>query len=138
MKTLITLFVLAVTTLTFAQDSEGVTVTVIIENLNSTEGNVSAALYDEATFMRAAPLQAAEGKPTEKSITLVMKNVKPGDYGIISLHDLNGNGRMDFEANGMPKEPYASSNNVVAMGPPNFSDSKFSVGTEDISLTIRM
>lgn len=138
MKTLITLFVLAVTTLTFAQDSEGVTVTVIIENLNSTEGNVSAALYDEATFMRAAPLQAAEGKPTEKSITLVMKNVKPGDYGIISLHDLNGNGRMDFEANGMPKEPYASSNNVLAMGPPNFSDSKFSVGTEDISLTIRM
>lgn len=138
MKTLITLFVLAVSTLTFAQETEGVTVTVIIENLTSTEGTVSAALYDEATFMRAAPLQGAEGKPTEKTITLTLKNVKPGDYGIIGLHDLNGNGRMDFEANGMPKEPYATSNNVMAMGPPNFTDSKFSVGTEDISLTIRM
>ncbi|MFT5752194.1 MAG: hypothetical protein ACI828_002118 [Flavobacteriales bacterium] len=138
MKTLITLFVLAVSTFTFGQETEGVTVTIVIENLNSTEGTVSAALYDEATFMRAAPLKSAEGKPTEKAITLILTNIKPGDYSIISLHDLNGNGRMDFEANGMPKEPYASSNNVVAMGPPNFSDSKFNVGTEDISLTIRM
>jgi uncharacterized protein (DUF2141 family) len=138
MKTLITLFVLAVSTFAFAQDTDGVTVTVTIENLNSTEGKVSAALYDEATFMRAAPLNSAEGTPTEKTITLTLKNVKPGNYGVISLHDLNGNGRMDFEANGMPKEPYGTSNNVMAMGPPNFSDSKFTVGTEDVSLTIRM
>lgn len=138
MKTLITLFVLAVSTFAFAQETEGITVTVVIENLKSTEGKVSAALYDESSFMRAAPLQGAEAEPTEKSITLIFKNVQPGDYGVITLHDLNGNGRMDFEANGMPKEPYGTSNNVMAMGPPNFSDSKFSVGTEDISLTIRM
>ncbi len=138
MKTLITLIILAVSTITLAQNEEGVTVTVVIENLLNNDGKVSAALYDEATFMRAAPLQAVEKTPENKAVTLTLTNVKPGEYGIITLHDLNENGRMDFEASGMPKEPYGTSNNQMTMGPPSFADSKFTVANEDLTLTIRM
>lgn len=138
MKTLTTIIAILISSLAFAQEDEGVSVTVIFDNLLNDQGVVSAALYDEATFMKAAPLDAAEGKPENKALTLVLEDVSPGEYGIITLHDYNENGRMDFEPSGMPKEPYGTSNNVLSMGPPNFTDAKFTVGDEDITIHIKM
>ena len=137
MKTITTLIAVLMTTLLFAQE-EGVTVTVVFDKLLNDQGKVSASLFDEATFMRAAPLNAAEGKPENKTITLVLEDVAPGEYAIITLHDFNENGRMDFQENGMPKEPYGMSNNPQIFGPPNFEEAKFTVGTEDQTLHITM
>lgn len=138
MKSIVFLVLAIVSSLTFAQESEGVTLTVTIPNLVNNEGAASAALYDEATFMKAAPLQSQGGTPENKAVTLIFKNVQPGEYGIITLHDLNGNNRMDFEANGMPKEDYAVSGNGTGFGPPSWNDAKFTVGTADMSIEIRM
>jgi uncharacterized protein (DUF2141 family) len=138
MKTIIYLIALVFSTITFAQDNKGVTVTIEIENLLNNDGKVSAALYDEATFMKAAPLDAAEDAPENKSITLTFENVLPGAYGIITLHDFNENGRMDFEPSGMPKEPYGISGAGAGFGPPSWGDAKFTVGEEDITIKIAM
>lgn len=138
MKTIVFLVLAAVSGFTFAQESTGVTITVTIPNLVNDEGAASAALYDEATFMKAAPLQSESSQPKNKAVTLVFENVQPGEYGIITLHDLNGNERMDFEANGMPKEDYAISGNGAGFGPPSWGDAKFTVGTEDMSIEIKM
>ena len=138
MKTMIYLIALFVSTFTFAQENKGVTVTIEIPNLINNEGKVSAALYDEATFMKAAPLDAAETTPENKSVTLTFENVQPGTYGIITLHDLNANGRMDFEANGMPKEPYGISGTGAGFGPPTWGDAKFTVENEDLTIKITM
>ncbi len=35
--------------------------------------------------------------------------------------------KMDFEANGMPKESYGVSNNKMLMGPPTWQESKFEI-----------
>lgn len=137
MKTLTTLVALLLTSFLFAQE-KGVTVTVVFDKLVNNEGMVTAALYDEATFMKGAPLNSAEGKPENQTLTLVLEDVSPEKYGIITLHDFNENGRMDFETNGMPKEPYGLSNNTLSMGPPRFEDAVFTVGTEDITLHISM
>ena len=138
MKILTTIIAILVSSIAFGQQDEGVTITIVFDNLLNDQGKVSAALYDEATFMKAAPLDAVEGKPENKTLTLVLEDVSPGDYGIITLHDYNENGRMDFEPTGMHKEPYGTSNNVLAMGPPNFADAKFTVEKEDITLHIKM
>ncbi|MFC4635719.1 DUF2141 domain-containing protein [Dokdonia ponticola] len=138
MKTFIYLIALFFSTGIFAQDAKGVTVTVTIDNLLNNDGKVSAALYDEATFMRAAPLDAVETAPENKTVTLTFKNVQPGTYGIITLHDFNENGRMDFEPSGMPKEPYGLSGVGAGFGPPSWGDAKFTVGEEDITLKIAM
>ena len=45
---------------------------------------------------------------------------------------------MDFDTNGMPLEMYGISNNVMSYGPPQWSDAKFEVSSEPVSLTIRM
>ncbi|WGK64267.1 DUF2141 domain-containing protein [Croceiramulus getboli] len=137
MKTLVYLVMAFVTTLGMAQETEGVTITIELENVQSTEGQISAALYDENTFMKAAPLQTAGTQPDTTKTVLTFKNVAPGTYAIVTLHDFNSNGRMDFEANGMPKEPYGTSNNEMSMGPPVFADAAFEVANEDLTLQIR-
>jgi uncharacterized protein (DUF2141 family) len=45
---------------------------------------------------------------------------------------------MDFEPNGMPKEMYGVSNNVMNFGPPQWNDAQFEVASEPIALEIRM
>jgi len=138
MRTIIFLVLAAVSGLTFGQSKEGVTVTVTIPNLRSNEGKASASLYNEATFMKAAPLQSLDAKPKEKSVTVIFENVQPGEYGIITLHDLNENDRMDFESNGMPKEDYGVSGTVAGFGPPAWDNAKIMIGTTDLDIEIRM
>ena len=86
--------------------------------------------------MKAAPLDTQSATPENNTVTLVFENVKPGEYGIITLHDMNGNNRMDFEANGMPKESYATTGEL-AFGPPSFAISKFEVADKDLDFTVR-
>ena len=138
MRTIIFFLLAAVSTISFGQEVKGVTITVTIPNLTNNDGAASAALYNEATFMKAAPLDSQGATPENNMVTLVFENVAPGDYGIITLHDEHGNNRMDFEANGMPKEDYATSGSGTGFGPPSWSNAKFTVGTEDVQLEIKM
>jgi uncharacterized protein (DUF2141 family) len=138
MKTLLTtLIALCFINLSIAQEEEGITVTVVLENVLSEDGNILAALHNKTTFMRGPGIRNYKGKAEKGNMTLVFENVKSGTYAVSVLHDSNENNQMDFEANGMPKEAYAMSGNSMAMGPPNFFDVKFEVGAEDLELRLR-
>ncbi len=138
MKTIIFLLLAAVSGFTFAQEDKGVTITITIPNLRSNEGNVGVSLYNEATFMKATPLQNKSATPENKSVTVTFENVQPGAYGIITLHDLNNNDQMDFHPNGMPKEDYGISGTGAGFGPPTWEDAKITIGDKDVNLEIRM
>mgnify|MGYP003840149151 CR=1 FL=1 len=66
-----------------------------------------------------------------------MKFKLPSLYNIIKINDENDNNKMDFQSNGMPKEDYGSSNNVMNFGPPKFEDAKFVVIDKNVSLDIK-
>ncbi|HDZ04126.1 hypothetical protein LCGC14_0217860 [marine sediment metagenome] len=136
-KLLFTITVLAMTLTMNAQEKEGVTLTVIIENVLNNEGHVLSALHSEDTFMKADGIKTTYDKAEEGELILTIENVQPGDYAFSVLHDANDNQRMDFETNGMPLENYAMSNNPMLMGPPTFSDVKFSVATDDMEIKLR-
>ena len=87
--------------------------------------------------MKKQPIQSASADIKDGKATVTFENIKPGDYAIIALHDLNGNQSMDFEANGMPKESFGTSNNPRSFGPPMYDDAKFNVANEDLELSIR-
>ncbi|GAB5399784.1 MAG: hypothetical protein Aureis2KO_13690 [Aureisphaera sp.] len=118
-------------------DSEGTTITVTVP-VPGTGGKVIAGLYNESTFMKAAPLQGLESEIVDGKATVTFVNVTPGTYGITLFHDKNDNKQMDFEPNGMPKEMYGVSNNAMSYGPPQWSDAKFEVAHEPITLEIRL
>ena len=130
---LLTVLVLSVTNSLTAQNK---TITATVVNVTSNDGKVGFALYNKANFMKK-PLQAKNTKIIEGKSTVTFENLPGGEYAIICYHDKNDNNRMDFEPNGMPKEDYGTSNNVMSFGPPQFNDAKFLLTTKNISLDIR-
>ena len=115
----------------------GTTITVTVP-VQSTDGKVVFGLYNEATFMKAGPLVGLHSAIEDGKATVTFTDVAPGIYAISLFHDKNNNNQMDFEPNGMPKEMYGVSNNVMSYGPPQWSDAKFEVGSEPIEMEIRM
>ncbi len=138
MKTLsLIITLLFAITLTNAQEhSEGKTITVTIENIKNNKGNVLLALHTENTFMKGQGIKNEQGKIENGKITVIFKNVEPGTYAIMALHDENENNRMDFEDNGMPKESYGMSNNSMSFGPPQYATAKFEFKDEDLKMDI--
>lgn len=119
-----------------AQDNKGVTITVVIENVLSDEGIIMGALHTEQTFMKGPGVVNQQVDAAKGEVTLTFENVEKGSFALMLLHDANNNQRMDFEANGMPKENYATSGGT-AFGPPSFAASKFVVADQDQEFRIR-
>lgn len=113
-------------------------ISVKVPNVSGVEGEVVFVLYDSSeSFMQQKPLITKKGTITNGTSSTVFENIESGEYAIVCLHDKNTNGRMDFDTSGMPLEDYGSSNNVMRMGPPNFTDAKFTVENKSLDLSIR-
>lgn len=146
MKTILLTITLALTSLflsaqtstesTSETNSEGTTITVTVI-LRGTGGHVMYGLHNESTFMKEA-LEGSIGEIKDGISTYTFKNVMPGTYGIMVVHDKNDNKRMDFGPSGMPKEAYGMSNNSISYGPPQWSEAKFEVSTTPVDLEIRL
>lgn len=138
MKTPGLILALCMTVLTtYAQDTEGVSITVTIENVLNSNGKILAGLHTAETFMKGQGIDGYMNDAKTGEMTITFENVTPGIYAVSVLHDENNNMAMDFEANGMPKENYGMSGNVMQMGPPTFEEVKFEVADKDLELKIR-
>ena len=76
--------------------------------------------------------------PGETVIT--MSGITPGLYAIKTMQDENGNGKMDFNWFGMPKEPYGFSNDAKpGLDQPIFDKAAFTVqpGANTIVIHLR-
>lgn len=121
----------------YAQESEGVDITVTIDNVVNDNGKVMVSLHSEDTFLKGPGILNLESTIENGKVSFTFENVSPGTYAVMALHDENENKRMDFQDNGMPKESYGMSGNDMTMGPPNFTDAKFTVSEENLDLNIR-
>ncbi|NND89104.1 MAG: DUF2141 domain-containing protein [Flavobacteriaceae bacterium] len=141
MKTVLLALALAVSTyFSNAQEAErahqGTSITINVP-VQSSEGHVVYGLYNEANFMQQ-PLLGLTGEIEDGQSTVTFQDVAPGTYAVVLFHDKNKNNQMDFEPNGMPKEMYGVSNNVMSFGPPQWSEAKFEVADTPLVLEIRM
>ncbi|WP_318309053.1 DUF2141 domain-containing protein [Flagellimonas crocea] len=126
-----------VSTIAVAQEKSGVDITVTIDNVSNDEGKVLIGLHTADTFMKGPGIQNLQSDIEGGKVTLTFKNVAPGNYAIMAMHDANENNQMDYQANGMPKESYGMSGNDMTMGPPDFKSAMFTVGNEDLDMNIR-
>ncbi len=154
MKTIIATIALTISSLiSFAQDitdasitenqtveaiaeTEGTSITVNVPVM-SNDGSIFFSLQTKKNFLKGG-VDNLESKIVDGKATVTFINVAPGEYAITLFWDKNGNKQMDFEANGMPKEMYGVSNNVMNFGPPQWSDAVFTVTNEAQTLDIRM
>lgn len=134
-----------------AQDTEKTeqnvgTLTVVIVELKSDNGDVKVNLLNsEESFLASPKEQQKMGGPFRRAITpikdnkaeVVFEDLPFGEYAVKLFHDENGNGKLDKNFVGMPKEDYAFSNNVRgSMGPPKYEDAKFEFNQEEMTIEI--
>jgi len=142
MKTILLTLTLAITSFFLNAQSvseviTGETSLTVTVSLRGSGGHILVSLHNEASFMKK-PLEVSSLEIKDGKAIATFKNLTPGEYGVVVLHDKNDNKQMDYEPNGMPKENFGISNNVMLMGPPQWNDAKFDVGKEPTEIEIRL
>jgi uncharacterized protein (DUF2141 family) len=113
-----------------------------IEGLRSDRGQVVCALFaaaddfpkniDWAYARTAAQIMARQA-------TCEFRNVPAGIYAISVFHDENGNGKLETNWLGIPREGVGASNNPKPrMGPPKFAAAKFQHSEASMDVEIIM
>lgn len=114
------------------------TISVHVKNVNSTQGDVNVALYnsDEA-FLSFDGVLKTSSVPAQKGIvTLHIADLPIGEYALAVFHDENGNGKLDTNWLGIPKEKVAFSRaKMKTFGPPKYKECAFRV-TSDYEISI--
>ncbi len=104
------------------------TLSISIKNIQSDKGNIALQVFSNAEQYKgsAQPIIAfiLTAEALKGSFSIV--DLPAGFYGARIMHDLNGNGELDTNFVGLPKEPYGFSNNATAnFGPPKWNDIRF-------------
>lgn len=119
------------------------TLSITIADIRESEGRLMIQVANsekgfEFSEDSAAPPPVAISQLAEAGEMTFEVTLPPGIYGARVLHDLNGNGEMDSNFVGMPKEPWAFSNNATGrLGPAKWQDAKFEI-SGDTALEIRL
>src|SRR5687768_7373351 len=115
MKTFLFLAVCCIVNTSVAQNS----LQVKVSNIREATGNILIALFNnENDFLKKA-VQTKTIKASDVTMTIVFDNLAVGDYAISIIHDANGNGELDKNFMGIPREGFAFGNNSMGtFGPP--------------------
>ncbi|MEO9893183.1 DUF2141 domain-containing protein [Aurantibacter sp.] len=138
MKKIFTLLLFAISAhLAVAQEANGNTIEVVINDISSDEGQIRVGLYSSADTWLEDIDRGLNGEINNGSSTVTFNNVPDGTYAISSYHDENNNSELDTNMLGIPKEDVGSSNNAPArFGPPKWKAAKFEVKGKSIQLSI--
>ena len=105
---------------------QGCTLRVHADSLRNTRGVVGVLLFHSASGWpeNAAKADRGESSPIADGAhetTVTFREVPPGDYGVVALHDENKNMKLDRNMFGYPKEGFGFANNPhIGFGPPAF------------------
>jgi len=121
----------------YAEDA-ATSVTVLVDGALPAKGTVVVALFDsEEAFLKQSIADTTVPLSEDGAATATFESISPGTYAISVFHDKNGNGKLNTNFIGIPKEKTGASNNPKQrMGPPLFEASKFKLGTEPLTLSI--
>jgi uncharacterized protein (DUF2141 family) len=113
-----------------------------VSNLDKIKGTLYIGWYksdddfrkpDKAIYQKVVNVEGKE------AIDIPFDNVAPGTYAVAVFLDKNGNGKMDTNMLGIPKEKYGFSNNKYPLTrAATFKESAFEVGGKDQSITIKL
>jgi uncharacterized protein (DUF2141 family) len=122
-------------------DEGGNRIEVSIESLHSDRGQVLCALQPQGTHSAAAPLTARGMRTTIErgKARCVFDNVSPGSYVVGVIHDENGNGKLDTNFLGIPREGVGVSRDAKGiLGPPRMSDATFAYSGGVLTLVVHV
>ena len=125
-----------------ARAADTATLTVKVLNVTDKGGDLRIGVYDKATFVVrvSKPVTGQVVPAVPGTMSFTFSGLKPGEYGVKVLQDVNRNGKMDMSLIGMkPAEPFGLSNDAKPSltGPP-WDAAKFPLHPGANSATITM
>jgi uncharacterized protein (DUF2141 family) len=121
--------------------SQSKSIKINIPNIKSDKGEILIALFNKADgFPENADnaFQTAKMKAKKGTLSISLPNIADGRYALAIFHDENGDGKMNKNILGIPKEGYGVSNNVKnLMSAPTFKEAAFT-HNRDSELTIQL
>jgi uncharacterized protein (DUF2141 family) len=127
-----------------AQTKDTGTLKVRVTGARNTKGKIGVTLFQNAQGFpddtsKAIRQESVEIDPKTMSTQVIFKDLPQGTFAISVLHDENGNGKMDKNFVGMPKEGYGASNNPSKKRrAPTFDEAKFSLNTSEQAIEITL
>lgn len=113
-------------------------ISITVTGLESDEGTVRIALFDGPDGFTDEPKLAEVVKPTGR-VAEWKVSVAYGRYAVAAVHDADGDGRLDTNFLGMPRERYGFSNGARGtFGPPSFQDASFPVNRPTVTLVVEV
>ena len=117
----------------------GATVTVTVSGVHDRKGLLRVNLYQRADGFPADTGKAFQrrdillkGLPPQAPldpIRVTFEGLPPGTYAVCSIHDSNGNNKLDTNFLGAPREDWAVSNDArPRFRSPRFDEAKFTLG----------
>jgi uncharacterized protein (DUF2141 family) len=107
-----------------------------ISHITGIKGELFVALHNSGdTYLskKSKPFRSATVKVKQQGSQQVsLCDVKEGQYAVSIFQDENGNGKLDSNFIGIPKEPYGFSNNLRKMLPPSFEEASFHYAGEEL------
>lgn len=133
-----TLSLAAVAALSLAGPAMAGDVTVTLTGVQARGGVLLAALQTRGQFMQSAGSHGDRiERPAAGTLRLTFRDVAPGDYALMVLHDEDADGQMKMNGY-MPGEGWAMINADVLRGPPTFDLVKFTVTATGADISVPM
>ncbi len=115
--------------------ASGAELTVIVKGIKKKEGTLMIGIFDSKKSFKKDAIPGSTKDPVtpesvtaDGSMTVTVKDLKPGTYAFIVFQDLNGNEEVELGKWGIPTEPMAFSNMPKIMfGPPSFKACSFTI-----------
>jgi uncharacterized protein (DUF2141 family) len=120
----------ALMTSSVAATAESHTITVRVSTFRAAKGALRCRLYSRPDgFPGKPPFDAEQSVAVNaKTATCTFPSVPPGTYAVALFHDENGDGKLDTNVLGLPREGVGVSNNKFrSFGPPTWNDAKFAL-----------
>ncbi|WP_353859860.1 DUF2141 domain-containing protein [Azospirillum formosense] len=114
--------------------------TVSVQGVRNGEGEIVLAVCEEAAYPAGRCAFRVTAPAAEGSVSVSVPDVPPGTYALRAYHDENGNGQLDRNLLGVPREGFGFGNDAaVLLAPPSFRDAAVTVGEDGVEtvLTLR-
>ena len=113
-------------------------VTVTLTGVQARGGVLLASLQTRGQFMQPSGTHGERiADPASGAVRVTFRNVAPGDYALMVLHDEDGDGQMKMNGY-MPAEGWAMVNGDTLRATPTFDQVKFAVSASGAGISVPM
>ncbi|MEM9824027.1 MAG: DUF2141 domain-containing protein [Bacteroidota bacterium] len=111
-----------------------------VTNIKKAKGMVRMAAYSpDQKFLGEETSLSINETVTRKGEVILVVNIPFGTYAFSLYHDEDGDGALDSNFLGIPKEPYGFSNNARGVfGPPKYKSASFEFNEAEQMIEIKV